>query len=158
MVRPPTHRPSEAKVARRGISIAAARRLLSLLATVLAACAPATTNGDSGAIVTGRWGGEHVALELTPTGGTIEYDCAHGGLTQPVRPGARGEFEAIGIHVREHGGPVREGERLDSLAARYVGRVRGEMMTLRVYTGSRPDTLGPLQLRRGGEPRLFKCL
>ena len=159
MVRPPTRRASEAKVDRRGISIAAARGpLRSLLVTVLVACAPATTNGDPGALVTGPWGGEHVALELTPTGGAIEYDCAHGGLTQPVRPGARGEFEATGVHVREHGGPVREGERPDSLAARYVGRLTGEMMTLRVYIGSRPDTLGPFQLRRGAEPRLFKCL
>ena len=141
------------------ITVAAARgRFRFLLATVLAACAPATTNGDLRGLVTGPWGGEHVALELTPTGGTIEYDRAHGGLTQPVRPGAQGEFEAAGIHVREHGGPVREGERPDSVTARYVGRVTGEIMTLRVYAGSRPDTLGPFQLRRGGEPRLFKCL
>ena len=134
------------------------RALPSLIVAVLAACAPATTNGEPGATVTGRWGGEHVALELTPVGGTIEYDRAHGGLTQPVRPGHRGEFEAAGVHVREHGGPVREGERPDSLAARYVGRVTGESMTLRVYAGSRPDTLGPFQLRRGDEPRLLKCL
>jgi hypothetical protein len=99
-----------------------------------------------------------VALELTPAGGTIEYDCAHGGLAEPVRPGSDGEFEATGVHVREHGGPVREGERPDSVPARYVGRVRGDRMTLRVYAGSRPDTLGPFELRSGDEPRLFKCL
>lgn len=132
--------------------------LPSVIATVIAACAPAATNGEPGAPVTGRWGGDHVAFELTPAGGTIEYDCAHGGLTQPLRPGARGEFEAIGVHVREHGGPIREGERPDSVPARYVGRVTGDRMTLRVYAGSRPDTLGPFELRRGGEPRLFKCL
>ena len=132
--------------------------LPSVIATVIAACAPAATNGEPGAPVTGRWGGDHVALDLTPAGGTIEYDCAHGGLTQPLRRGACGEFEAIGVHVREHGGPIREGERPDSVPARYVGRVTGDRMTLRVYAGSRPDTLGPFELRRGGEPRLFKCL
>src|SRR5688572_2772726 len=132
--------------------------LPSVLATVLAACAPATTNVDPGWPAIGRWGGDHVALELTPAGGTIEYDCAHGGLTEPVRPGSGGEFEAIGVHVREHGGPIREGERPDSVPARYLGRVTGDRMTLRVYAGSRPDTLGPFELRRGGEPRLLKCL
>lgn len=132
--------------------------LFSVLAAVLAACAPAATNGERGAPATGRWGGEHVGLELTAAGGTIEYDCAHGGLTEPVRPGSRGEFEASGVHVREHGGPVREGERPDSVSARYVGRIAGDRMTLRVYVGSRPDTLGPFELRRGGEPRLLKCL
>jgi hypothetical protein len=131
----------------------------SLAAAALAACAPAaTTDGEPGTPALGRWGGEHVALELTSAGGTVEYDCAHGGLTQPVRPGARGEFEALGVHVREHGGPIREGERPDSVPARYVGRVSGDRMTLRVYAGSRPDTLGPFELRRGGEARVFKCL
>ena len=131
----------------------------ALIAAGLAACAPAATTGDApGMPVTGRWGGEHVAIELTPAGGTVEYDCAHGGLTQPVRPGSQGDFEAIGVHVREHGGPIREGERPDSVAARYVGRVTGDRMTLRVYAGNRPDTLGPFELRRGGEARIVKCL
>lgn len=126
---------------------------------LLAGCArSATTDGESGTTVTGQWGGEHVALQLKPDGGAIEYDCAHGGLSEPVRLEARGEFEAVGVHVREHGGPIREGERPDSVPARYVGRVIGDRMTLRVYAGSRPDTLGPFELRRGGEPRLFKCL
>ena len=131
----------------------------SFIAAAFATCAPAATTDEMrGTLVTGRWGGDHVALELTPAGGTVEYDCAHGGLTQPVRPGARGEFEATGVHIREHGGPIREGERPDSAPARYVGRVTGDRMTLRVFAGSRPDTLGPFDLRRGGEARVFKCL
>jgi hypothetical protein len=131
----------------------------AVIAGLLAACAPsATTDEAPGAAVTGRWGGDHVALELTSTGGTIEYDCAHGGLTQPVRRQSRGEFDVTGVHVREHGGPIREGERPDSVPARYVGRLSGDRMTLRVYVGPRPDTLGPFELRRGAEPRLFKCL
>jgi hypothetical protein len=130
-----------------------------VIATMLTACAPAaTTDGAPGTVVTGRWGGDHVALELTATGGTVEYDCAHGGLSQPVRLQPQGEFEAAGVHVREHGGPIREGEHPDSLSARYVGRLAGDRMTLRVYAGSRPDTLGPFELRRAGAPRLFKCL
>ena len=93
----------------------------SLLAAVLAACAPATTNGDSGAAATGRWGGEHVALELTPAGGVIEYDCAHGGLTQAVRLGSRGEFEA---HRRPRSRAWRASPR--GRAARFrPGAVRG---------------------------------
>lgn len=125
----------------------------------VAMCTPAATTDETrGTLVTGRWGGDHVALELTSAGGTVEYDCAHGGLTQPVRPGTGGEFEAAGVHIREHGGPIREGERPDSIPARFVGRVTGDRMTLRVYAGSRPDTLGPFDLRRGGEARVFKCL
>lgn len=110
----------------------------------------------SGAPLTGRWGGTHVALTLTDSGGSIEYDCAHGGLGAPVRPDDAGRFEIDGVHVREHGGPVRIGEVPDSLPARYAGRVSGDRMTLRVFIGR--DTLGPFELRRDAEPRLFKCL
>jgi len=128
-------------------------------AFLITACAPAATSDNRpGEALTGPWGGDHVRLELTPAGGAVEYDCAHGGLTQPVRPGPRGDFEARGVHIREHGGPVREGERPDSVPARFVGRIVGDRMTLRVYAGARPDTLGPFELRRGGEARVFKCL
>jgi hypothetical protein len=53
---------------------------------------------------------------------------------------------------------MREGERPDSMPARFVGRVAGDRMTLRVYVGTRPDTLGPFDLRRGSEARVIKCL
>jgi hypothetical protein len=125
----------------------------------LAGCVPSTnTGGGAGQPLTGRWGGEHVSLDLTSGGGSVEYDCAHGGLSESLRPHAGGRFEARGVHVREHGGPIREGERPDSLPARYVGRVDGSRMTLRVLVGERPDTLGPFELREGAEPRVYRCL
>jgi hypothetical protein len=131
----------------------------SIVGLLITACAPAATSDNRpGAAITGPWGGDHVRLELTPAGGAVEYDCAHGGLTEPVRPGPRGDFDVRGVHVREHGGPMREGETPDSMPARFVGRVAGDRMTLRVYAGTRPDTLGPFELRRGGEARVVKCL
>jgi hypothetical protein len=119
------------------------------------ACAPGTLI-RAGEPVTGDWGGDHVALSLTPAGGSVEYDCAHGGLFEPIRPDAGGVFVAAGVHVREHGGPVRADERPDSIPARYTGTVRGNRMTLRVSAGA--DTLGPYELERGAVPRLLKCL
>lgn len=105
--------------------------------------------------VTGEWGGTHVALSLTDSGGTVEYDCAHGTLG-PLHTDRRGHFDVVGVHVREHGGPVRVGETVDSAPARYVGQVSGGAMTLRVLVG--PDTLGPFALGRGRQAQLFKCL
>jgi hypothetical protein len=119
-------------------------------------CTAIGPSSGEGAPVVGRWGGVHVALTLTDSGGMIEYDCAHGGLGGPVRLDRAGRFDIAGVHVREHGGPVRVGEVPDSLPARYLGHVRGDRMTLRVLVG--PDTLGPFELRRSAEPQLFKCL
>lgn len=35
----------------------------------------------------GAWGGEHIAMEVTDPGATIEYDCAHGRITEKIAPG-----------------------------------------------------------------------
>jgi hypothetical protein len=132
---------------------------LSLVLGIAGAAVGCSLSGPSpsdGVPVTGAWGATHAALTLTDTGGTIEYDCAGGVLRSPVRPDAAGRFAVDGVHVRGHGGPVRIGEVPDSLPARYVGRVNGDRMTLRVLVGA--DTLGPFELQRGAEPRLFRCL
>jgi hypothetical protein len=128
--------------------------VIGIVATIQ--CTAIGPSQGEGAPVLGRWGGAHVALTLTDSGGIIEYDCAHGGLGAPIRVDRAGRFEIAGVHVREHGGPIRVGEVPDSLPARYAGRVSGYRMTLRVLVGA--DTLGPFDLRRGAEPQLFKCL
>ena len=133
------------------------RTSCALAALALAACSgaavlPSTSDGP----LIGPWGGPHAALALTDSGGTIQYDCAHGGLRAPLRPDASDHFVVAGVHVREHGGPTRIGEVPDSVPARYEGDVAGDRMTLRVLAG--PDTLGPFVLVRGAAPQLFRCL
>ena len=119
-------------------------------------CTTSSVRSNEGLPITGPWGGAHVGLTLTETSGTISYDCAHGGLGAPVVPDGEGYFAVDGVHVREHGGPVRVGEVPDSLPARYVGQVTGDRMKLRVIVG--PDTLGPFELQLGVAPQLFRCL
>ncbi len=128
---------------------------VAVIAATSQCTAPSPGVGD-GRIITGSWGGTHVGLALTESGGTVEYDCAHGGLSAPMVPGAEGRFEVGGVHVREHGGPSRIGEVPDSVAARYIGRIIRDKMTLRVVVGA--DTLGPFELQRNSPPRLVKCL
>jgi hypothetical protein len=131
------------------------RMLVQVLSLCLAGCS-ATGVSYGGGPVTGTWGGVHASLALTGDGGTITYDCAHGAVQAPVILGSDGTFDVAGVHVREHGGPVRIDEVPDSVAARYVGQVHGDHMTLRVLAG--PDTLGPFELELGATPQLFRCL
>lgn len=132
-------------------------RIASIVGFVaLGGCTTSSVGSSDGSAITGSWGGSHAGLSLTASGGTIDYDCAHGGLGAPVVPDGSGQFDVAGVHVREHGGPVRIGEVIDSLPARYVGRVSGDRMTLRVLVG--PDTLGPFDLRLGVAPQLLRCL
>jgi hypothetical protein len=84
------------------------------------------------------------------------YDCAHGSLAGPLRTDGEARFVTTGFHVREHGGPIREGEPVDSVPATYLGSVVGDRMTLRAVAGT--DTLGPFVLQRDATPQLYQCL
>lgn len=127
---------------------------LTMLSTL--ACGGGTSAPAEGTVLTGTWNGLHVSLELDDEGGEVEYDCAHGGLAEPLRLDRTGAFDVAGVHVREHGGPVRDDLPGDSVAARYRGSLRGGALELRVLAGK--DSLGPFTLRRDAPVQLFKCL
>ncbi len=137
-------------------------RLLSRVALsgaaflALAACDGRPIVPLDGALITGDWNGAHLSLALDAQGGTSEYDCAHGGLSAPLILSADGTFAVAGVHVREMGGPVREGELPDTLPALYFGRWDGGALTMRVVVEA--DTLGPFVLREDAPVRLTKCL
>src|SRR6266850_2960093 len=84
------------------------------------------------AVPGGSWGGVHVAMEVADKGTAIEFDCAHGMISERLVLDREGRFRAKGTFVREHGGPIREGETPASHPASYSGNVRGKAMTLTV--------------------------
>ena len=118
-----------------------------------AACAAVPAEGVP---VAGQWGGTHVGLVLSETGGELEYDCAAGRIG-PVLPGRDGRFEAQGTHTPGWGGPERSGETLPTYTVRFNGTVRGDRMTLQGRLENGVE-LGPFTLRRGAEPIIFRCL
>ena len=130
--------------------------LFVVVAQAMSACTTPGTLSSGGVPLTGQWGGVHVDLTLTGTGGTIAYDCAHGVLNAAVIPDAGGQFEVAGVHIREHGGPIRMGEPADSVPARYTGQVNRDRMKFRVFAGR--DTLGPFDVQLGAAPQLVRCL
>ena len=130
--------------------------LFALAAQAISACTTTGALSSGGVPLTGQWGGPHVGLMLTGSGGTIAYDCAHGALNAAVVPDDGGHFDVSGVHIREHGGPVRIGESADSVPARYTGQVNRDRMNFRVFAGA--DTLGPFDVQRGATPQLVRCL
>src|SRR5688572_22305119 len=105
----------------------------------------------------GTWGGEHIAMEVTDAGATIEYDCARGRITEKIAPAADGRFEAKGIHKRERGGPTRQGED-EGQPAIYRGSVKDETMTLTVELAENNESVGSFTLTQGKTGRIRKCL
>jgi hypothetical protein len=105
----------------------------------------------------GVWGGQHIGVEVTAAGATVEHDCAHGTIDQPIELDSKGDFDIRGTHVREHGGPTREGERETRQPARYIGHVDGKTMTLIVKLVDTDETIGTFTLAYEKTPILRKC-
>ena len=88
----------------------------------------------------------------------MEYDCAAGRITEPLRPKSDGSFVAIGTHSPGHGGPVRIDETAPKRPARYTGVIDGDRLTLTVVMTDSAVTVGTFELTRGRSPHVFKCL
>ena len=112
-----------------------------------------TTDGN---VAEGVWGGAHVRLNVTASGGQIEFDCAHGEINEAFKTDSDGRFDVAGTLTRE-GGPIRLDHPRPSRAARYVGRVEGATMTLNVKFTGTEETTESYTLMRGSGGRLWKC-
>ncbi len=106
---------------------------------------------------TGVWGGQHISLDVTEQGATVEYDCAHGSIDGKIIPDASGNFNVAGTHVRDHGGPVRKDEIEDAHPARFSGQIRNDTMTLTVTESDTNESVGTFTLVHGASPRIMKC-
>ncbi len=129
---------------------------LCVLTLALSQTATAKAKGAK-RVATGVWGGEHMRLNVTRTGATIEYDCGDGTIDAPLTVDRRGSFNLKGTHSRGHGGPIRIDVPDVKQAASYTGVLRGNVLTLTVKLTDMGDTLGTYTLRLGREPRLMRC-
>ncbi len=116
----------------------------ALLALLLLARIP---NGD--------WGGDHVRLTVTDQGASLEFDCGHGAIAEPLAL-KDGALDVHGTYVFEHGGPVRKDESREGKPARYRGTFDGKTLTIRVVVGE-GDAVGPFTLEPGKRGRVVKC-
>ena len=104
----------------------------------------------------GLWGGEHISMEVTEQGATVEYDCAHATIEQRIVLDRRGRFDVSGMQVPERGGPVRQNEPA-GYPVRFAGQVNGKRMKLTVRNSATKELIGTFTLVHGSEPKLRKC-
>jgi hypothetical protein len=106
----------------------------------------------------GKYGGRHLALEVTADGAKLELDCAHGTIDEPLLLDQHGRFEASGIYVREHGGPIKPDEKEDAHPALYRGQVIGRSLTLRISLKDDSTFVSEHAVVHGAPATLHKCL
>lgn len=132
-------------------------RVISLLAAsaaLVAFCSPTSVDGTN--VQTGMWGGDHIAVEVTATGATVEFDCAHGTIDSVLTLDGNGRFDLAGTFTPEHPGPIRDDAPSETRAARYRGSLKDATLTLVITLTSTKDEL-TFTLTRDGRPRVFKC-
>jgi len=108
--------------------------------------------------LTGVWGGKHIGILVSDSSTTLEYDCAHGTIDEPIIPDDDGSFEVSGVHVFEHGGAIRIDEVLDEHPALYKGHIAGNEMTLVLVLTDTETEIDTFLLTRGVNPLIYKCL
>src|SRR5260370_27062160 len=107
-------------------------------------------------IAQGDWGGQHITVSVSESTATVEFDCANGRIEGPLTIDRRGRFNLKGTFSREHGGPVRIGEKPSSQPARYSGWTDGRKITLTVTVEGSKEALENFNLTHGSPCRLFK--
>ena len=117
----------------------------------------AVSAAEPEALPAGSWGGKHISLEVTATGGTLDYDCAHGTIDEKIVLDRNGRFRVSGTHVEEHGGPVRLSEKSGGYAVTYIGQVKGGKMKLSILRKDNKKPVGTFTLERGKEAFIVKC-
>src|SRR5271165_4278052 len=73
-----------------------------------------------------NWGGEHIRLEVTENGATVEFDCASGSISKRLVTSANGNFKVQGTFTRERPGPVMRDNPNVTSAAMYSGTITGD--------------------------------
>ena len=105
----------------------------------------------------GTWGGQSISMDVSDSGAAIEWDCAHGRITEKIAPDGEGKFEAKGVFAPERGGPQRIEENNDKPAV-YRGSIKDQTMTLTVELTKNKESVGTFTLTQGKQTRLRKCL
>ena len=103
------------------------------------------------------WGGRGVTMRMTAQGTALEFDCAHGSITQPIKPDAKGNFSESGTYTAERGGPVLKANPPRDIPATYRGVINGDTMRLEITLSDKDQSPAPLTLTRGNAGRLVKC-
>jgi hypothetical protein len=102
------------------------------------------------------WGGEHIEMEVTKEGATLEFDCAAGTITVPLAVDAQGKFRVSGTFTGERPGPtMRDGN--PAVSATYSGSIIGDTMHLTIVAGPDKQSMGAYVLVRGKPGRVMKC-
>jgi hypothetical protein len=107
-------------------------------------------------VKSGQWGGQHLAMTVTPSGTELEFDCGKATVTGAIETDRDGAFTATGAFLPERPGPTRP-DGPPRRPMRLSGSVKGDEMQVKVVLTDRNEEVGAFTITLGGAARLMKC-
>ena len=123
---------------------------------------------SSSNLLTGNWGGQGISFNAGNTQTTLEFDCAHGKIAQPIELTA-GAFSvpgtvvnepagsARGIMARDESGGMRGKEIAIERKVVFLGQVKSDSMTLSMKFPGSDEIAKTFRLSKDALPKLRKC-
>jgi hypothetical protein len=109
------------------------------------------------ALPPGSWGGSQVSLQVTASGATLAFSCAHGIIDKPLTLDSSGHFDAAGMYVRETGVALTQDNTQQAEPARYTGSTDGTTMNLAVTLAGN-QRVGLYALTLDKPAKIVKCM
>jgi hypothetical protein len=104
------------------------------------------------------WGGDHIAITVRGEGARVEFDCAHGEISKPLKTDANGNFDLPGTLTSEGVGPTRSDRMPAARSVNYRGKIEGDAMSLSITFSDNNESVGSYTLKRGKHGRIRKCM
>ncbi len=105
-----------------------------------------------------NWGGNGIRISVEQKSVKVEYACADGEIVGRLKVDSRGNFKAIGAHIRQRPGPIRLDAKPQRHPVRFEGKIVGKTMTLAVILTETGENIGNFELKRDAAVRLQRCL
>lgn len=121
------------------------------LLLLVGACEPSRIGLD--VVPSGTWGGDNGGLIVTPEGAHAHIGCTLGDVAGSIRLAGEGRFDVEG-RWNVDAFPVDRGI---LHPARLSGWTDGRTLSLAVRLSDTGQSLGPVILTRGKEPRMQNC-
>ena len=107
--------------------------------------------------IEGNWGTVGLVVIIEPVRGSVEKDCAHGTIDEPVVLNRYGRFDVSGTYQRDCGGPCSP--QLPPVhPARFEGTIEGDTMTITITLTDTGQVMGPYTVVRDAPGVLHKCV
>jgi hypothetical protein len=115
------------------------------------------SQGKMHPVTSGRWGGQSISFTVEKNLVDIQFDCAQGQIPRQLKADKNGVFRVEGTLTRQSPGPIRRDAVLQQEPAIYEGKIKGDVMTLKVTLKKTRESAGEFTIEHGRNPTLHRC-